>query len=76
MSKNDMLQCVVCNIFVKRDSEEHDNCSVINDGEDVVCVDCRGSVCDECCECLLVKKGEKFVCENCYDSEDDSEEEE
>ena len=35
------LSCYKCGIGIVRDSEIHDNCIVINDGDDVVCPDCK-----------------------------------
>lgn len=34
------LCCIECEKWFKKDSEEHDNCILVNDGEDLLCVDC------------------------------------
>ena len=34
------LYCIDCKKNIKKDSKEHDNCILINDGEDLVCEDC------------------------------------
>ncbi len=34
------LYCIDCKKNIKKNSKEHDNCILINDGEDLVCEDC------------------------------------
>ena len=36
----DTLRCIECGNEIIRDSREHDQCILINDGEDLVCGDC------------------------------------
>jgi hypothetical protein len=35
-----LLVCIDCDIQITRDSEHHDHCHLLNDGEDLVCEDC------------------------------------
>ena len=34
------LSCIKCKTKIKENSKEHDYCILVNDGEDLVCVDC------------------------------------
>ena len=34
------IECIVCGHYLVRDSQEHNECILVNDGEDLVCPDC------------------------------------
>lgn len=38
---DDVLECCRCGIVIIRDTTRHDESILINDGEDVVCCDCK-----------------------------------
>jgi hypothetical protein len=42
-NKQQCLSCSKCHTPIKRDSREHDECIIINDGGDLVCFPCRES---------------------------------
>tara|TARA_R110000851_G_scaffold204454_1_gene356372 strand:+ start:268 stop:657 length:390 start_codon:yes stop_codon:yes gene_type:complete len=45
-----ILNCYVCECEIIEDSDEHDECILANDGDDLVCGDCCGS--GDCCYCI------------------------
>jgi hypothetical protein len=59
------LQCITCDKEIERNSRDHDECMLVNKGDDLICQDCPW-VCE-------VKCGECPVCE---EEEEEEEEEE
>ena len=57
------LQCSACDKKIVRDSLEHDECMIVNKGDDLICQDCP-RVCEAKC-------GECQVCEDDSDEEEE-----
>ena len=57
------LQCIACDKEIERDSREHDECMLVNKGDDLICQDCPW-VCEAKC-------GECPVCEDSSDEEEE-----
>ena len=57
------LLCTTCAVEIVRDSRAHDECMLVNKGDDLICADCPW-VCNAGC-------GECFVCENKEEDEED-----
>ncbi len=57
------LQCSSCDKKIVRDSREHDECMIVNKGDDLICQDCP-KVCEAKC-------GECQVCEDDSDEEEE-----
>ena len=55
----DALHCITCDKEIERDSREHDECMLVNKGDDLICADCPW-VCEaKCGECPVCEEEEK-----------------
>ena len=51
-----LLQCTSCDKEIERDSREHDECMLVNKGNDLICTDCLRVCKAKCGECPVCEE--------------------